>query len=556
MGKFGRRALVLLVAALSMFVIAACGDDDDDGGGGGGGGETGGEITIATVGPDNADPTLFQTVQAVQAFQLAYTPLVVYAHKEGNDGTEIIPGLAEEVPEPTNGGKTYTFQLRDGLKYSDGTAVKASDFENTIKRLLKLGSGWSFFYAPIIEGTEEFQKKGDFKADISGIETNDQTGEISITLTEPDTKILFALAEPYAAPTPAAKSPAKSLKQPPPGVGPYTLEVIDFSREWVLKKDPRFPDIPGIPKGNFDTINLAVSDNVTKMTQDVISGKMDFMTEDPTGDQLPEVRQKYADRFSEAPNPPNVYYNFLNTTVPPFDKQEAREAFNYAVDSNALVRIFGGRLQPGCTFLPPALTGYKDYECKYGDPKGKPDIAKAKELVKQSGYEGMDVTFWTNNKDPRPAIADYFRDVLNEIGFNADIKTLDQQVYFEQIGLKRSKAQAGFTDWYQDYPHPGDFLESLLSTRALQSEVTFNQGFVSDPEIDKTLDELRPENPKDVADQWGDLDEYVVNEKAYVLPYGYEESTSFFSERMDAENCAGVHPVYKNDWLLFCKKEG
>ena len=319
-------------------------------------------------------------------------------------------------------------------------------------------------------------EKGDFKADIPGIETDDKTGKITITLTEPDTKILFALAEPYSSPTPAAKSPAKSLKQPPPGVGPYVLDVKDFNRLYELTRNKNWTDIPGIPKGNFDKITGQVSDSVTKMTQDVITGKVDFMTEDPTGDQLPEVRAKYADRYSEEANPPNVYYNFLNVTVPPFDKQEAREAFNYAVDSNALVRVFGGRLTPGCNFLPPGVVGYKEAECKYGEPDGEPDLAKARELVKQSGYEGEKVTFWTNNKDPRPAIADYFRDVLNEIGFEADVKTLDQQVYFEQIGLKRTKAQTGFTDWYQDYPHPGDFVESLLSTRALSSEVDVQPG--------------------------------------------------------------------------------
>jgi peptide/nickel transport system substrate-binding protein len=553
MGKVSKRALALLLAVLAMAVVAACGSDDDSSDSGSSG-EQGGEIKVGTTGLDNADPVMFQTTQAVQAFQTAYTPLLTYAHKEGSGGSEIIPGLAEAVPDPTNGGKTYEFQLREGLKYSDGTPVKASDFENTIKRLLVLGSGWSFFYSPIIVGSEEFQKKGDIKGDISGIETDDKAGTIKITLTEPDTKILFALAEPYAAPTPAAKSPAKQLKQPPPGVGPYVLDIKDFNRQYVLTRNKNWTDIPGIPRGNFDKITGEVTDSVTKMTQDVITGQLDFMTEDPTGDQLPEVRAKYADRYSETANPPNVYYNFLNVTVPPFDKQEAREAVNYATDSNALVRVFGGRLTPGCNFLPEGVVGHKAIDCKYGDPEGKPDIEKAKQLVKDSGYEGEKVTYWTNNKDPRPAIADYFRDMLNEIGFDADVKTLDQQVYFEQIGLKRNKAQIGFTDWFQDYPHPGDFIESLLSTRALSSEVTFNQGFVSDPELDKKLDELRPLNPEEAADQWADLDDYVVNQKAYVQPYGSEESSSFFSERMNAEDCAGVHPVYKNDWLLFCKK--
>jgi peptide/nickel transport system substrate-binding protein len=548
--------LAVLIALIASVGVIACGDDDDDdGGGGGGGGGTGGELTVATVGPDNADPVMFQTTQAVQVFQLGYVALLTYAHEEGTaEGSELIPGLAEALPEESNGGKTYKFKLRDGLKYSDGTEVKASDFENTMKRLLKLGSPWSSFYSPIIEGTEEFTAKGDMSGDISGIETDDQTGEITVTLTEPDTKILFALAEPYTSPTPAAKSPGKALKQPPPGTGPYTIEVVDFSRQWELKRNPNYVEIPGVPAGEFDEIHVQVQDNVTKMTQDVINGKADFMTEDPVGDLLPEVRQKYSDRYSEEANPPNTYYNFLNVTKPPFDKQEAREAFNYAVDSNALVRVFGGRLEPGCNFLPEGLAGYKELDCKWGDPNEPGDVEKAKELVKKSGYEGETVTFFTNNKDPRPAIADYFRDVLEEIGFKAEIKTLDQQVYFEKIGQKATGAQTGFTDWFQDYPHPGDFIEVLLGSRALESEVTFNQGFVSDPVLDKKLDELRGKDPEEAADEWAELDDYVVNEKAYVVPYGSEKSSSFFSERMDAENCSGVHPVYKNDWLQFCLK--
>jgi peptide/nickel transport system substrate-binding protein len=543
-------AAAMLIAALG---VSACGSDDDDDGGGSGKG--GAEIKIGTVGPDSADPVMIQTLQAYEAFQLAYTGLLTYAHEQGDAGATLVPGLAEEVPEPTNGGKTYTFQLRDGLEYSDGTPVKASDFENTIKRLLLLGSVWSSFYSPVIEGTEEFTEQGKLGGDISGIEPNDRTGEITITLTEPDTKLLFALGEVYSAPTPAAKSPAKQLKQPPPGVGPYALEIPDLSTEFTLTRNPNWPGIEGIPDGNFDTIRGVVSDNITRMTQDVIDGKLDFMTDDPTGDLLTEVRTKYPDRFNQETNPPNVYYNFLNVTIPPFDKQEAREAFNYATDSRALIRIFGGRLEPGCNFIPPGVIGHEELDCKYGDPDGPPDIERARELVRQSGYEGEPVTFWTNNKDPRPAIGNYFVDLLNEIGFDAELETLNQQVYFGEVALERTQAQAGFTNWQQDYPHPGDFIEVLLGSRSLESEATSNFGRVSDPELDAELDKLRGEAPEDVADEWAALDEYVVNEKAWVVPYGSEEGTAFFSERMDSENCRGTHPVYKNDWLQFCLKD-
>ena len=548
------RAAAAAMVTVGVLGMTACGSDDDESGGGGSA-KKGGSISIGTVGPDSYDPALFQTVQAVQALQTVYTPLTTYAHAEGKAGGELAAGLAEELPTVSNGAKTYKFKLRKGLVYSDGTPVKASDFEHAMKRVIGQKGPYSSFFTGIV-GAAEYQKKGKLDADIPGIVTDDATGDITINLEAADGKFPFALAEPYAAPVPASKSPIKSMtKAPPPGVGPYTIEVVDPSRKFILTKNKRF-NVPGLPKGNIERITGVVTDSVPRMTQDVIDGKLDFMTEDPTGDLLPQVRQKYRDRFREDANPPNIYYFYLNTTLPPFDKLEARQAVNYAIDSNALVRVFGGRLEPACTFLPPAVEGFKEYPCPYGDPKEPGDIAKAKQLVEQSGTKGQTVTVWTNNKDPRPAIVQYYADVLTQIGYKAKIKTLDQQVYFDKIGTKSTKSQTGFTDWYQDFPHPADFFQPLLSSGSLESTPTSNQGFVSDPEVDKKIQELTEEpDLVKVKDQWGELDELVVGpKKAYLVPYGYEKSTSFFSERMGFTSCAGVHPVWKNDWTQFCLK--
>src|SRR5918999_534953 len=158
MGKHGSRALVLLVAVLSMFVVAACGDDDDDvgdGGGGGGAVKQGGSITIAqTSQPDYLDPALSYTVNGWEPQWLVYTPPVTYKRAEGIEGTELIPGVAEGPPEVSQDGMTVTLTIRKGLKFSDGTPVKASDFEHTIKRVLNLESGATGFYL-IIEGAQE-----------------------------------------------------------------------------------------------------------------------------------------------------------------------------------------------------------------------------------------------------------------------------------------------------------------------------------------------------------------------------------------------------------------
>jgi peptide/nickel transport system substrate-binding protein len=550
MGKL-RSALVVGVVAVGAGVgIAACGSDDTSGDAAR---KIGGSLKIGGLLPDNYDPVMFQSVQTNEVLQLVYTGLVTYKHAEGAAGTEVIPGLAAAMPEVSADKKTYKFKLRSGLKYSDGSAVKASDFEHTIKRLNFLGGPFSSFTSTI-KGVPEYVEAKKEAADISGITSDDATGEITVELSEPDGKFLNAIALANSAPTPAAKSPFEA-KRGIPGIGPYTLTVVNPTREIILNKTPGF-NLPGVAKGNVDKFTLTKS-TVPKMTQDVIDNKLDFMTEDPTGDLLPQVKAEYGDRFRMDPNPPNTYWFFLNETVKPFNSLEARQAVNFAIDSRALQRIFGGRLEPSCNFLPPAYAqiGYKKLDpCPYGDPAGPGDVAKAKELVEKSGTKGQTVTVWGNNKDPRPQIVDYLRDVMVQIGYKAKTKILDTQVYYATVGDRKTKAQAGFTGWVQDFPHPADFFQPTLSKSALASNPSFNLQFKSDPQLDAALAKLNPKaDPKTVADQWAAVDKLVID-GAHAAVYGNELSTSFFSERMDFKNCSGVHPVYKNDWSLFCLK--
>jgi peptide/nickel transport system substrate-binding protein len=132
MSKLGLRASLLALGVFAMAVFVACGGG---GGGGGGGGKSGGSIKVGTVGPDSYDPALMQTVQAFQPLKTVYTGLLAYKDDYGKAGNELTPGLAEKMPTISANGTVYTFQLRKGLKYSDGTPVKASDFEVAIKRL-------------------------------------------------------------------------------------------------------------------------------------------------------------------------------------------------------------------------------------------------------------------------------------------------------------------------------------------------------------------------------------------------------------------------------------
>ena len=560
--RFGRRyKLLAVLAALTLAsgaTLAACGDEEDDGGGAT---AEGGEITISqTSQPDYLDPALSYTVNGIEPIWLVYTPLLTYRHAEGLDGAELIPGLASDLPEVSEDGKTYTLTLRDGLKYSDGSEVKASDFEHTVKRVLNLESGGSAFYE-IIEGAPEYLEAGDPEADISGIETDDQSGEITITLTEADSSFSNVLAMWFVGLVPG-DTPFKNLtEEPPPGVGPYMFTESVPNREFVMEKNPEFEalDIPDIPTGNIDKITTLIIKNASQQAQDVLNNELDRMQDPPPADLKPTVLEQASDRYEEHTTA-STYYFFMNTRVAPFDDPLVREAVNYGIDKPALARLFAGELAPGCTFLPPGMPGYDEAfdveECPYGNPNEPPDIAKAQDLLKQAGADGTKVTVWGNNDDPTDKVTEAYTDMLNEIGFDATPKIIDGGVYFQTIGNEKTAPQTGFANWFQDFPHPLNFY-FLVDPDSIQPTNNQNFGNVDDPKIGDEIDRLSLETDIEaVTGDWSELDRYLIEPpQSYIAPYGHRKLATFFSERMDFES-AQFHPVYFDDYSTWSLREG
>ena len=556
MGRLGRRALALLVAALSMVVVVACGSSDDDSSSSGGGGKQGGSITISeTSNPDFLDPALAYTVEAASAHWIIYTGLMAYKHAEGKEGAQLIPGAADAPPEVSSDGKTYKFTLRKGLKYSDGTPAKASDFEHTIQRSLTLEwGGLSFF--EVIQGVDKYIKDKKEGADISGITSNNATGEITIKLTEANGQFPYILAFPSAGLVPTKTSFKNLSKDPPPGLGAYMFEKgsIEPNRQFVLVKNPNF-SIPGIPKGNVDKITVKLIKSQARQAEDVISGKLDWMLDEPSTDLLPEIRAKYTgDRYEE--NTANsTYYMFMNTKAAPFDKLKVRQAVNYGFDKRAAVRLFGGLLTPDCNFLPPGMVGYTKIDpCPWGDPNAAPDLEKARSLIKEAGAEGAKVTVWGDDEERSKKITEYYTDVLNKIGLNATPRIIGAETYFATIGDRKLNAQTGFDDWFQDFPHPADFF-FLQESGSIQPTNNQNHSLVDDPKVDKLASEIKAETAEDGADKSEELDKYLTGpDAAYITAYGHTKDTTFVSERMDFKNCTVYHPVYRDDWSQFCLK--
>jgi len=318
------RTLLVLALTLSLALfVAACGGDDNEGGKSGDGGETaskikeGGEATFNYPSfPDYLDPALSYTAAGWQALYASYGQLTTYARKEGKEGAKLIPGLAEALPEISEDGKTYTFKLRDGLKYSDGSPVKANDFEHAIKRVITLESGGASFYTGTIKGAEEYLKAGKAKGDISGITADDETGEIKIEHNSANGQFPYILSMPFASLVPGDTPFEVLTKNPPPGVAPMKITSVEGSRKFVLEKNENWPDIEGIPAAHLDKITVNVVDNNERGIRDVLTNKADWMDDPGPGDALREFKEKAPERYTDQVTN-STYYFFLNHRVKP-----------------------------------------------------------------------------------------------------------------------------------------------------------------------------------------------------------------------------------------------
>jgi len=553
-----RLAAALAVACLMGFGAVACGGSDDNGGssssnnkssGTEGGGKEGGSIKVL-IGtyPEHMDPSQGYTTQAAEIHWLTYLGLLSYKHAAGQEGSQLIPALVEALPTVSSDGKTYTLKLRQGLVFSDGSPVKASNFASTVERTIKSNWGGKSFLTSYVKGAADFDS-GKAKH-ISGIETNDATGEIKITLDKQYGAFANVLAFPALGILPKGLPNKELGTKLPPGVGAYMITDITPNRTYTLTKNPKFAamKIPDVPVGHLDKITFNVTSNTQSEAQQVLNDQADAFD---AGDTLPpallpQINSKAKDRYKKQ-TVPSTFYFFLNTQLKPFDNAMARQAVNYAVDRQAMSRLASGFLKPECFFLPVGIPGHPTGQCPYGS-LDKPDIAKAKQLVQQSGTAGTKITVWGQERSPRKQYVEYFAEVLNQIGYKATPKIIADEVYFPTIGNAKTKAQTGFADWIQDFPNPSDFY-LLLDAKSIQPLNNENFSNVNDPKVQGSLEKLNPVPATEltrVASQWETLDNYVAKQ-AYQVVYGSEQVPQFYGSRIDFGS-AVFHPLYWNDW--------
>jgi peptide/nickel transport system substrate-binding protein len=496
--------------------------------------------------PDALDPGIGFTLEAATALHNSYIPLLTYAPHSGKAGTRLIPGLAKALPKIDQGGRRYTLFLRPGLEYSDGTPVRASDFRASIERLFRLNSPGSTFYTGIV-GAERFARTK--RGTIGGIGADDSSGKIVIHLTEPSGFFSDLLGIQFAALLPADTPAEDQTANPPPATGPYAITKVKPGRSWEYERNPAWAAngeaMPDWPDGHVDRIQLEVRSNPVAATEEVEKGKVDWMKNPPPPERYAQVRERFEGTQFREEKQISVYYFWMNTQVPPFDDVRVRRAVNYAVDPEALERIYAGTVKPTQQVLSPQLPGYEKFE-PYPH-----NLAKAKKLIAAADPSDRQITLWSLNLVPTNEAGEYYQQVLEQLGFDVTLKQVDASNYFTVIGNSSTPdLDTGFANWLLDYPHPNDYFAPQLTGEAILPAGNTNYAMFDDPAVNAKTRQLgRRQLSPEVERGYAALDRMVMKQAPWA-PFGTLILGTFVADSIDLDKLV-VSPIYGQDLTSF-----
>jgi DNA-binding SARP family transcriptional activator/ABC-type transport system substrate-binding protein len=491
--------------------------------------------TLRAVAPGPGQPS-FDTLYYGTAATTILTNdgLVGFRRVGGVDGLQLVPDLAVALPSPTDAGRTYTFRVRAGIRYSNGRRVGARDFRRGLERLFITGAYPVEYFGGIV-GAETCRPRAarspaaPRRCDLSrGIVTDERTRTVTFHLRAPDPDFLSKLALPPAFAVPP-DTPARDLGwKPLPATGPYmrgrtvrgsvTFVRNPYFREWSKAAQPA-----GYP----DRIVVTATTSPERAVREVERGESDVALRGVPPGLQHEVQTQYASQVHVNAFR-RVTYVFMNTRVPPFDDVRVRRAVNFAVDRAAAARAsaaFAGA-EPTCQILPPDFPGYERY-CPYTLRPGAhhwsaPDLSRARQLVAASGTQGMLVTVWEPERhrgEARGVTA-----VLRSLGYRARTKRVSDHVYYDDPKTSplnpRNRVQAGLFAWTADLPAASNYLGVLFSCRAP------NFPHFCDRRVDNQIGRalaLQSSDPYLAGRLWARIDRAVVDEAPVAPLYTLKE---------------------------------
>ncbi|MBB5938333.1 ABC transporter substrate-binding protein [Streptomyces zagrosensis] len=478
--------------------------------------------------------------------------LVTYAAEPGAEQSRLVPDLATSRANVTNGGKTYTYTLRSGLSWQDGTPITSRDIKYGIERAWASDviSGGPTYLVETLDPKGEYKgpykDKATNKLGLRAIETPDDR-TITFKLPQPNRDFEHMLAMPAGSPVPSSEDTREKYALKPFSSGPYKFVSYDpneslvlvRNEEWRRESDPVRAALP-------DRITVDLVTSPSMRDNALLSGGYDLDLNAYGIDAATRARAWRDPKLKaqlDNPYTSTIRYAALATNVRPFDNVHCRKAVFYATDKKAIQIAAGGPEQGGELaphLLPPGVAGSEEGYDPYGtgQSNGAPDLTRARQELKECGKPGGFSTTLTVSED-RPqeeAVAQTLQSSLSRIGIKVKIERLPMAEYFTAIGAPDRVKSKGYgivlMRWSPDYPTASGLLTPLADGRRITPQGNVNVALLDDPAINKLFDSTRTAADDQQATRTYEQLNRKISDAAVYLPMTYQKSLSWRGTRL------------------------
>lgn len=496
----------------------------------------GGTLRLAHGGDwDSLDPADTYYGYSWDFIRLYGRSLVMFASAPGTEGTKLVPDLAESLGTPSDGAKTWTYKIRAGVKFEDGTPVTSKDVKYGVERSLDKetfpnGPTYLNDFLDLQGYTSPYKDTSPDKLGLKAIETPD------------DRTIIFKLAVPFSGfdyfamlpatiPVPKAKDTGTKYKEHVVSTGPYKFETNELGKKFTLVRNEHWdaasdPNRKALP----DRVEVSLNVNADDIDNRLISGDLDIAVEGTgvgaaaqskiLGDQN---LKKNADLASLA----RTWYTSVNPWVAPLDNVHCRKAVLLAADHEGYQRAYGGEAggDIATTMMPPQIPGAPKTDPYNFNTKKNGDVDAAKAELQQCGKpNGFETNMAYRAERPKEkATAESLQQALAKVGIKLTLRPFPQADYFKLYAGKPDFARTNnlglmTNGWGADWTDGFGFLQQIVDGRVIRETGGSSNLSVKIPEVDAMLDRalLETDTAKREA-LWGEIDKKVMDE-AVVLP--------------------------------------
>ena len=493
---------------------------------------------------DFIDPSLAYFSHSWQMEYAVQLPLLTFPDKEGDAGSRVVPAAAAGLPVVSKDGKTYTFTIKNGFRFSDGRPVTAANFAFALNRALipRMQSPASSFLTDV----RGAQAVLDGKAQTAtGITTSGNKLTITLMKVAPDFVARMSMPFFSAIPTTTPVDP-DGVQAPMISAGPYYVKEWTQKRTALLARNPYWRSDAAPWKSlarpaNVNAIQYTFGNSLEATRLRLEANEADLGAVPPAAHS--DLAQKYGVNKGRwfIRKQQQFWYFALNNDQPLFKgNTKLRQAVNWAIDRPQLARQYGylGGARTD-QILMPGLLGYHDWNIY---PLGgvTPNVLRKARSLAQGATRSGKVTMYTFNSSPGPQVAQVLQYNLQQIGLDVDIKTYDRVVQNTKGGTKGEPFDITYEGWGADYPDPYNFVNKLLDGTNIQATNNSNMSYFNDPAWNKKIKAASLMSGDARGAAYAKLDHEIIRDAAPLAPFINQNARILVGEKV---GCYSFQPV-------------